>query len=805
MQASLFCPLEKSLCPLDPDRQNTYTVSRMIPGKTTARVAGRGGLIMMRLILLTGCLFLADSGIAEAGDYHWPMAAPPALNSSFGEYRPRRFHAGLDFKTWGKEGYPVLAVEDGYVWRVRTSPWGYGKVVYIRLKDGLTAVYAHLSGFAPQVQAFVEAEQERRGFYSVNLFFKPNQIQVKRGETLGYSGSTGSGVPHLHFEIRDRNQRPINGLLHGFEVKDTIAPTVQSLALIPLDAGSRVSDKTEPATIGVTWRPEQKRYVARSVPMIAGRIGVSVKTYDRADATVLSNRFAPYRLRLYVNGREVFETRYTLFAYSQVNQAELDRNFALKARGAGIYHNLYRSAGNQLPMYGKYKVGDGVLYAGISPSGRGVSLNPGRNRLRVLVEDVAGNRSRADLEVIVNSVPRVLDARAELNGGSVRMRARVRDENPEKVVVERSSNGGRSWAPVNPVDVDARGRVHLEFSHVPDAVYRVRARDRFGSEGFQVCAPVPSQESGTMPGLLECTVRYYPDFAVLNIVSKRLLSAAPEVTLNWRPNSEMKNEVIQRSLYSYESVVRFDPDVEGEVAAVLSAVDLKGNAGRRVVRLAQTPVRRRGGVVRSLDGNAEARFDADDVYGPFFGRIEAAGGKGAKRLTIVGTRYRFGPEDVPFRRKAEIVLRYPADFSRPERLGVYRLTRGGAWTFVGNRAVRGRHAVAAEVSSFSTYALLLDETPPRVRILRQASGAKVSMTRPVIVAGIRDYGSGIRREEDILVRLNGKRLIAEYDPEAGQVTARPRQPLTRGSFKLEVAVTDACGNRTRAVRSFTVR
>ncbi|MDE2887454.1 MAG: M23 family metallopeptidase [Gemmatimonadota bacterium] len=759
----------------------------------------------MRLILLLCCLCLSNSGIAEARDYHWPMEAPPALTSSFGEYRPRRFHAGIDFKTWGKEGYPVLAVDDGYVWRVRTSPWGYGKVVYIRLKDGRTAVYAHLSGFAPRVKDVVEAEQERRGFYSVNLFFKPNQIQVKHGETLGYSGSTGSGAPHLHFEIRDRSQRPINGLLHGFEVKDTVAPTVQSVALIPMDARSRVSDKADPVTIGVKWRPELKRYVARSAPMIAGRIGVSVKAYDRADASVLSNRIAPYRLRLYVNGGEVFETTYTVFAYNQVNQVELDRNFALKVRGAGIYHNLYRAAGNQLPMYGKYRVGDGVLHAGISTSGRGVALNPGRNRLRVLVEDAAGNRSRVDLEVIVNSVPRVLNARAEFNGGSVRMRARVRDENPETVVVERSSNGGRSWRPVRPLEPDSSGRVRAEFSHVPDAVYRVRARDRFQSEGFQVCAPVPPPESDAKPGLLDCTVRYYPDFAVLKIASKNLLSAAPDVTLRWASNSETASEVIQRSLYGYETVVRFDPDVEGEVAAVLSAVDWKGKRGRSVVRLAQTPVRRRGAVVRSPDGMAEARFSADDVYGPFFGRISAIPGKGSKRLKMVGTRFRFGPEDVPFRRKVEIVLRYPADFGRPERLGIYRLTRGGAWVFVGNRAVRGRPAVAAEVSSFSTYALLLDETPPRVRIQRPEPRAKVSDRRPVLVAAIGDPGSGIRREKDILMLLDGKRLIAEYDPDAGQVKARPRQPIAAGIHKLEVIVTDACGNRARAVRSFTVR
>ena len=759
----------------------------------------------MRATPLIWFLCLVNSGIAEAADYHWPMAAPPALNSSFGEYRPRRFHAGLDFKTWGKEGYPVLAVDDGFVWRVRTSPWGYGKVIYIRLQDGRTAVYAHLSAFASRVQTHVEAEQDRRGLYSVNLFFKPNQIRVKRGETLGFSGSTGSGVPHLHFEIRDKHQRPINGLLHGFDVKDTIAPTVQSLALIPMDADSRVSDGLVPVTIGVQWRPKLKRYVARKAPMIGGRIGVCVKTYDQADATVLSNRFSPYRLRLFINDREVFETRYEVFAYNQVNQVELDRNFALKKRGAGLYHNLYRSDGNQLPMYGKFKVGDGVLYAGAPPTGRGVALVPGRNRIRVVVEDVAGNRSLADLDVIVNEVPRVPEARAELNGRSVRARARVLDGNLKTVVVERSVDAGRSWGHIRKADVDALDRIDVEFAHTPGAVYRVRARDRQKAEGFRVCAPVSMANRTATDDLLECTVRYFSEFAVLNIVSKRLLSAGPEVALRWSSSRVTTAEVLQRSLHRYECVVPFDPAVDGRVEAVLSAVDLKGSPGRRAVRLVQTPVRRSGGVVRSADGMAEASFDAGEVYRPFFGRIAATPGKGAKRLPLVGSRYRFGPEDVPFRRKAEIVLRYPSDFNRPERLGIYRLAGRGAWVFVGNRAVRGRHALAAEVPSFSTFALLLDEIPPRVRIQRPERGAKVAVRRPVLVARIGDSGSGIRREQDILMRLDGKRLIAEYDPETGQVKARPRQPLPPGNHRLEVVVTDACGNRGRAVRSFTVR
>ena len=124
--------------------------------------------------LAFGCLIVfccVDRAWGEG--YYWPMDAEPALTSTFGEYRGGRLHAAIDLKTWGKEGFPVLAVDDGYVWRVRTSPWGYGRAVYVQLQDGRFAIWAHLSGFSDVIEKYVKEEQDRRETYSVNLYFAP--------------------------------------------------------------------------------------------------------------------------------------------------------------------------------------------------------------------------------------------------------------------------------------------------------------------------------------------------------------------------------------------------------------------------------------------------------------------------------------------------------------------------------------------------------------------------------------------------------------------------------------------------------
>ena len=66
------------------------------------------------------------------------------------------------------------------------------------------------------------------------------------------------------------------------------------------------------------------------------------------------------------------------------------------------------------------------------------------------------------------------------------------------------------------------------------------------------------------------------------------------------------------------------------------------------------------------------------------------------------------------------------------------------------------------------YALLADLEAPQISIVQPAEGAVVG-SRPEIRGAVRDQGAGIGREKDLELELNGRPLIAEYDPEAGRV------------------------------------
>ncbi|RKE98221.1 M23 family metallopeptidase [Ichthyenterobacterium magnum] len=100
----------------------------------------------------------------------------------------RKFHFGMDFTA--PRGTPVYASGDGIVKRADNSATGYGKHIRIDHGYGYMSLYAHLNKYK------VRANQK-----------------VKRGDLIGYVGSTGrSEAPHLHYEIFKDGERinPIN-------------------------------------------------------------------------------------------------------------------------------------------------------------------------------------------------------------------------------------------------------------------------------------------------------------------------------------------------------------------------------------------------------------------------------------------------------------------------------------------------------------------------------------------------------------------------------------------------------------------
>ncbi len=96
-----------------------------------------------------------------------PLTIPLILKGTYGEIRPNHFHTGIDLKTEGRIGLPVIAIADGYVSRIKADEYGFGRVIYMTHDNGYVSVYGHLHKFCDVLDSLVFEEQKIKQKYSV--------------------------------------------------------------------------------------------------------------------------------------------------------------------------------------------------------------------------------------------------------------------------------------------------------------------------------------------------------------------------------------------------------------------------------------------------------------------------------------------------------------------------------------------------------------------------------------------------------------------------------------------------------------
>ena len=258
---------------------------------------------MKRIILIflsaVSLLANAQGRRSDTIQLRTPLDIPLLLSGNFGELRRNHFHSGVDFKTQGKTGLPVYAVDDGYVSRISVSPWGFGRAVYLtHPATGLTTVYGHLEAFAPKIDKRVRDRQYELETFTIDMTFEPGELPVSRGDIIARSGNAGSsGGPHLHFDVRDTaTGEPLDPLeYYRKKVTDNMAPEVRLLAVYPVNGGVVEGNPVEG-----TYRQPQGNMTFTAW----GDIVPGIKAYDRMNGT--SNIYGVKYLTLLLDSDTIY-------------------------------------------------------------------------------------------------------------------------------------------------------------------------------------------------------------------------------------------------------------------------------------------------------------------------------------------------------------------------------------------------------------------------------------------------------------------------------------------------------------------
>ena len=272
-------------------------------------------------LFLFGCIF---SGFS----YDWPVE-DRAVTATFGENRWGHFHGGIDIGGGEQEIHPIGRGEIIFYFEEnadsRGIPTGLGNFVVVEHERGIRSLYAHMKS------------QSRDDI----------QISVTKEDVLGIIGESGSALgKHLHLEVFDGE---LNRLVNPLELlpvlSDVTTPDIEALYL------------------------EQDGTIVRLGPNTAISPGLWVLIIDAYDTSNLNGRIypvAPYRVLVYLNGREEISLSFE-------SLEEDGRNLVLSGSGHITDEELYVD---------NWKLRVGKLL-----------LQEGEMQLEVIVRDIAGNEA----------------------------------------------------------------------------------------------------------------------------------------------------------------------------------------------------------------------------------------------------------------------------------------------------------------------------------------------------------------------------------------------------------------------------
>lgn len=352
-------------------------------------------------------------------DFRQPLdIAPPALAGSFGEIRGNHFHSGIDFRTNQREGYPVYAVADGYISRLRVQNSGFGQALYINHPNGFTTVYGHLQRFAPKIATIVKNLEYEKKSFEIDEFPDATLIPVHKGEIIAWSGNRGSsGGPHLHFEIRDtKTEETINPQFFGIIIPDNIPPVIHGMYVYRLK-GKTFNESTPKQAIGISGT--NGSYKTTAPISLTGEVGFGIVVTDRHNG--LSGTNGVYSIQLEVDGKKVYTSALERFAFEDSKAINSHIDYPTYVNTKRSIQKSFVEPGNPLK-----------IYSGLVNSGR-INFNDGAtHQLRYIITDSKGNSSVLPFTVNAGLAP---IAKASVPAGIIYPYNKVNEFNTDDIKV----------------------------------------------------------------------------------------------------------------------------------------------------------------------------------------------------------------------------------------------------------------------------------------------------------------------------------------------------------------------------------
>jgi len=709
--------------------------------------------------------------------YIWPTDASKKMTSSFAEYRTKHFHGGIDISTNGETGYKVFAVEDGYVYRIWIAPKGYGKMLFIKHRDGIISTYAHLQTFNEKINEAVREEQYRVGTYAINLLLDSGKIPIKKGELIAYTGDTGFGPPHLHFELRDENLNPINPLISSkFKIIDDIPPIIRRVLIKPLSYGTTINNKSQPMYLSRFPR-HQDTYLIPQTLRVHGQIGFCIDADDRTNETWA--RTGIHRIEFYLDDSLTFAMTMDRIPVDDTKLVDLQYDLPSILDGRGHFQKLFIEKGNSLPFFNNFTQGAGIINT--------ESLTEGEHNYKIYVYDTGDNKSELRGTLIANHEPKI--KLIDIDNQQVKISGE-RLEDIEKVILYGKRAYQPNWSQhtltKNRFTID-NNEISLPINTKPYDVLKIVGYSKFGSETQPIYKFIKKPIGPERDIHIDTEILH--DYILFTITTPAVFTEPPEISIeSIKGKTSISTSPIE--LNEYQAIYTPTDDFVGSRTVKVEA-EVNGKQVSTSTNLSVFVIQPdKANYFTYDDGRIKISYDSGAVFRPMYMQIEKGN---YNRYPI----YELKPRDLLLNRGLKISIKS----NEPNNyLGLYYRSNQG-WIFQTAAKDEGTEYFSTLLTyTLGDIGLFQDDIAPTIGRLH------LKYNNPNLYISFRYYDnlSGVDTDE-IKIYLDNKLIIPEIDGEHSKVFLNEQEHLDKGKHIVRITLKDRMKNSTELVRTLNVK
>ncbi len=744
---------------------------------------------------LTTILLILSFQTLLASD--WPVQTKIDLSSGFGDFRANRFHTGIDIRTGGRVGIKVVAPVSGHIHRIRTAYTGYGKGLYLKGDDGNIYVFGHLMDFEPRIDSLVKTAQRETRRYFLDTTLAKNKIKVKKGDLLGFSGQTGAGAPHLHFEKRTSNNLPLNPLTNGFTLDEKEKPIFTKIGFNMLDDYSLFDNGQRTLEFIPKFDSSTQNYYLDTLVYFNRPFGIFAGVFDQMKNNGMQQ--SVYKLTYNIDGKEFYQVIFEKLDFDNQRAVNFRYEYLKAVNKDKRVQRLYNAQGHDFDGSRSKNKSQGIINT--------KSMTYGHHKAEIIAEDSFGNKRKLLFDFIYGPEEELykLDSHIveKLTDHYFYFTPTI-DLVPMQIdSIVPNLNRGKLWGKVKNSKVEKLENGQIRCQFISQKVSTTTIRLFLYSKKALIRDNIFTGVVKKGKLAVELNYEIMEDGILVNLNVRAKQSAEARIELYYK---EKLIDVLYPQLFNMTNYACFIPPLKkyehiDQIGFAMSKdttyrlrykdslnIQLVGHKNNQKIEVE----------------NLIFTFEKDNFYKPRFIEI-------AKRFYLKDSGVRLVSEIVEikpsaFLCKSNFKIQYTIRNTNPfyERTGFgWFNEEKKEWVWLENE--RDEYELTSESTGGGTFAVLYDLIAPTISKLNLIDQKTYYINRFKVTFKIEDDLSGIADDLSFNVKIDKEWLIPEYDPETNKFIATPAQPLSAGKHHFGLEVVDKVGNKTEQYLNFIVK